>query len=88
MEWYSSRLMLMVCRATELKLATQRNEWMEHDPKFITLTGCVHRACVPCMMAGTLIESIGTQANHLHKAAFSHGFKHVFGVDTHIDVVK
>lgn len=47
----------------------------------------IYTVCV-LMMAGTLIESIGTQANHLHKAAFSHGFKHVFGVDTHIDVVK
>lgn len=37
---------------------------------------------------GTLIESIGTNANKLHKDAFAHAFKAVFGIDTHIDVVK
>ncbi|KXZ54465.1 hypothetical protein GPECTOR_4g530 [Gonium pectorale] len=36
---------------------------------------------------GTLIHSVGAHANLLHKAAFSHGFKDVFGLDTHIDVV-
>lgn len=37
---------------------------------------------------GTLIESDGDKANWLHKEAFKHGFKTVFGLDTHIDVVK
>ncbi|KIZ02313.1 hypothetical protein MNEG_5646 [Monoraphidium neglectum] len=37
---------------------------------------------------GTLIRSCGEDANRLHKEAFSAGFKHVFGVDTTIDVVK
>lgn len=36
---------------------------------------------------GTLIHSVGNEANKLHKAAFSHGFRAVFGLDTHIDVV-
>ncbi|GLI60029.1 hypothetical protein VaNZ11_002094, partial [Volvox africanus] len=36
---------------------------------------------------GTLIHSVGTEANKLHKAAFSYGFKAVFGLDTHIDVI-
>ncbi|GLC33412.1 hypothetical protein PLESTM_000068400 [Pleodorina starrii] len=37
---------------------------------------------------GTLIHSIGDHANKLHKAAFSHGFKAVFELDTHIDVIS
>lgn len=39
-------------------------------------------------MDGTLIESIGEEANYLHKAAFAHGFKSVFGIDTTIEVIK
>lgn len=38
-------------------------------------------------MDGTLIHSVGQHANKLHKDAFAHGFKSVFGLDTHIDVV-
>ncbi|KAI8477326.1 MAG: halo-acid dehalogenase-like hydrolase [Monoraphidium minutum] len=37
---------------------------------------------------GTLIRSAGQDANRLHKEAFSAGFQRVFGIDTHIDVVK
>lgn len=36
---------------------------------------------------GTLIRSTG-QANKLHREAFTHAFKHVFDVDTDIDVIK
>jgi hypothetical protein len=36
---------------------------------------------------GTLIRSCGEDANRLHKEAFTYGFKKVFGIDTHIDVV-
>eukprot|EP00775_Hariotina_reticulata_P008628 gene8628-8809_t len=36
---------------------------------------------------GTLIHSIGKDANKLHKDCFSAAFKEVFGLDTHIDVV-
>jgi len=37
---------------------------------------------------GTLIHSIGKDANRLHKECFSVGFKEVFGLDTNIDVVE
>jgi hypothetical protein len=37
---------------------------------------------------GTLIHSVGTNANKLHKDAFAHAIKTVFGVDTNIDVIK
>lgn len=37
---------------------------------------------------GTLIRSHGLEANRLHKEAFSAGFKKVFGIDTHIDVIE
>ena len=37
---------------------------------------------------GTLIHSIGKDANRLHKETFTYAFKKVFGLDTHIDVVK
>jgi len=37
---------------------------------------------------GTLIKSVGEKANQLHKQAFSHCFRAVFGVDTDIDVVQ
>ncbi|GFR49030.1 hypothetical protein Agub_g11052, partial [Astrephomene gubernaculifera] len=37
---------------------------------------------------GTLIHSVGESANKLHKDAFSHGFKAVFGLDTNIDVIQ
>ena len=34
------------------------------------------------------MHSVGAASNKLHKEAFSAGFKRVFGVDTHIDVIK
>lgn len=37
---------------------------------------------------GTLIHSIGKDANRLHKECFSVGFQEVFGLDTNIDVVE
>lgn len=37
---------------------------------------------------GTLIHSIGKEANRLHKECFTAGFKDVFGLDTNIDVVE
>ena len=44
-------------------------------------------ACWPFAdVDGTLIQSIGDNANFLHKQAFAHGFKEVFGIDTTIDV--
>ena len=36
---------------------------------------------------GTLIRSVGEDANKFHKDAFAHGFKKVFHLDTHIDVI-
>lgn len=36
---------------------------------------------------GTLIRSIGKEANKLHKECFTVGFKEVFGLDTHIDII-
>lgn len=36
---------------------------------------------------GTLLHSVGKEANRLHKECFSAGFKEVFGLDTNIDVV-
>lgn len=36
---------------------------------------------------GTLMESVGVDANKLHKLAFSHAYKVAYGLDTHIDVV-
>lgn len=37
---------------------------------------------------GTLVRSVGDKANFLHKEAFTHCFKAVFGIDTHIDVIQ
>lgn len=37
---------------------------------------------------GTLVKSVGEAANRLHKRAFSHAFKEVFGIDGHIDVIQ
>eukprot|EP00887_Chlorella_sp_A99_P007702 scaffold20.g7702.t1 len=37
---------------------------------------------------GTLIHSVGHNANKLHKEAFAAAFKQVFGIDTSIDVVQ
>lgn len=36
---------------------------------------------------GTLIRSTGSNANKLHRDAFSAAFKTVFGLDTTIDVI-
>lgn len=41
----------------------------------------------PTDVDGTLIHSIGKDANKLHKECFSAGFKEVFGLDTHIDII-
>jgi hypothetical protein len=37
---------------------------------------------------GTLIKSAGQRSNMLHKQAFSYGFKKVFDLDTHIDIIQ
>ncbi len=37
---------------------------------------------------GTLIKSVGENANRFHKNAFSYGFQKIFGLDTTIDVVS
>jgi len=37
---------------------------------------------------GTLMQSTGLQANLLHKKAFSHAFRQVFGVEGTIDAIK
>jgi hypothetical protein len=37
---------------------------------------------------GTLIQSVGNDSNKLHKDAFSAAFEKVFGIQTHIDVIK
>lgn len=37
---------------------------------------------------GTLVRSIGDDANKLHKEAFSEAFRQVFGLDTTIDVIE
>lgn len=42
----------------------------------------------PADVDGTLIHSIGKEANRLHKECFTAGFKEVFGLDTNIDVVE
>lgn len=39
-------------------------------------------------MDGTLIHSVGDQSNKIHKTAFAAAFREVFGIDTHIDIVK
>ena len=39
-------------------------------------------------MDGTLIRSVGADANALHKLAFAEGMRQVFGVDTNIDDIK
>lgn len=36
---------------------------------------------------GTLIRSVGDNANRLHREAFTEAFRSVFGIDTDIDVV-
>lgn len=36
---------------------------------------------------GTLIRAVGSDANKFHKDAFAYGFKKVYGLDTHIDVI-
>lgn len=42
----------------------------------------------PADVDGTLIHSIGKEANKLHKECFTAGFKEVFVLDTNIDVVE
>jgi phosphoglycolate phosphatase len=37
---------------------------------------------------GTLVRSVGQNANKLHKEAFQHAFHSVFGIDTTIDVIE
>lgn len=37
---------------------------------------------------GTLVRSLGENANKLHKEAFAEAFKQVFGLDTTIDVIE
>ena len=37
---------------------------------------------------GTLIHTVGANANKFHKDAFAHGFREVYGVETTIDVVS
>ena len=43
---------------------------------------------VPADVDGTLIRSVGDDANKLHKEAFSQAFKDVFDLDTHIDKLQ
>mgnify|MGYP001806859722 CR=1 FL=1 len=49
---------------------------------------CVHLLYHTSDVDGTLIHSIGKEANKLHKECFTAGFKEVFGLDTNIDVVE
>ena len=37
---------------------------------------------------GTLIRASGADANKFHKDAFAHGFRHVYGIETTIDVIS
>jgi hypothetical protein len=46
------------------------------------------RVLVTFDIDGTLIEALGTDANKMHKGAFSHALKELYGVDGTIDAVK
>ncbi|GAQ88295.1 haloacid dehalogenase-like hydrolase (HAD) superfamily protein [Klebsormidium nitens] len=46
------------------------------------------RVLVTFDIDGTLVEAIGTEANKMHKGAFSHALKELYGVDGTIDAVK
>lgn len=46
------------------------------------------RVLVTFDVDGTLVKAVGASSNRLHKRAFSHAFKEVFGVDGHIDVIQ
>lgn len=37
---------------------------------------------------GTLVRSVGDDANRMHKGAFSYAFRELFGVDGTIDAIK
>jgi len=37
---------------------------------------------------GTLVRSVGDDANRMHKGAFSHAFRELFGVEGTIDAIK
>lgn len=39
-------------------------------------------------MDGTLIRTVGDNANKLHKLAFINAWKEVYGLDTHLDVIQ
>ena len=46
------------------------------------------RVLVTFDVDGTLVKAVDRNSNRLHKRAFSHAFKEIFGVDGHIDVIQ
>ena len=42
----------------------------------------------PADVDGTLIRTVGDNANKLHKLAFINAWKEVYGLETHLDVIQ
>lgn len=43
---------------------------------------------MPADVDGTLIRTVGDNANKLHKLAFMNAWKEVYGLETHLDVIQ
>lgn len=71
--------------------ALRRNRSLRRVPNTTTTT-TVKMSSTKTLLTfdvdGTLIKSVGENANRFHKNAFSYGFKKIFGLDTTIDVVS
>ena len=68
--------------------SVKRPPQLLHPPKAMSSSTHSVTHLISFDVDGTLIRSVGENANKLHKRAFSHGFKKVFGLDTDIEVVK
>lgn len=58
------------------------------DRRLFSSSPASSRVLVTFDIDGTLIEAIGTEANKMHKGAFSHALKELYAVDGTIDAVK
>ena len=58
------------------------------DIRMNSSSTCARPVLITFDVDGTLVRSVGQNANKLHKEAFQHAFKSVFGIDTTIDVIK
>jgi phosphoglycolate phosphatase-like HAD superfamily hydrolase len=78
--------------SSSFSVALRRRLRREHSTKaqtpLTTMSSASKKTLLTFDVDGTLIKSVGENANRFHKNAFSYGFQKIFGLDTTIDVVS